>query len=1105
MKKFNILKSLAVLALAFSCTPQEFEEITSLELKRCLEPQNLSLKIDPATGEDAIFSWDVNKDADAYNLVIYTDEAMTAKAKDLEVLAAEVPYTIHLTADQEYWFKVRAYRLEEPDAETGVALAKEDTYSNWAVYDGSEKTYAVKDNLFMEVTARTANSVSFAWSKDVTDYKDVTKIVASPVKGGDKVTKDLSAAEINAAAATVDGLAASTEYQFVLYYMSASRGAVDTWTLAEAGSKTVITNEAELKAAVLGGDYYLSYSDAPISMGTAKPTGSLSIVGELGPNGEKPTVVGMIELAAGLADNATLHFENIKFDGNAGSRIVNHTGGALNVASIKFVNCEITNFLAGFFYGNANDLIKIGEFTFDTCDMYGIPGSGGDAFDIRKTSEVETVRFVNNTMQDGIRTLFRIDASDEIKIGTIDFENNTVKNIATIDDGNNRGIFAVRVAHNMILKSNIFLWEDGGKAADSADADKAQLFQNNAGTVEPTFTAAENNYSYANGKDFFTKISAQVAGVKVLNEDPCYNSKGNFFQLANEDLIKAKAGASKWWISYVEKTEDLTQNVLAGAHTWNLQDATLFAGEVKNSRVRDELLLVGTEATPLNADGAINFLGASALTRKGVPTEGYAAFKVNTPGSVDLELANGGASSIVVALQDDNGFNVIGGAMATSNAGVQKVVIPAVSGEGMVYLYSTGAISLKKLAWSLDVLAGNKVLATPKPVAEPVTLTEGDATEVVFTWEAIDNAANYVPVFNKKSYPAQTELSFTVAAEDIATLKAGLYGFSVQAKPREDDIYYVDSEKGSASIAIQPKGGAGEMVEVTWSWDFSAADWQEQFAALGAANTDITNWNLTYDNLTIFSTAKSKYNTTFFQWGGKGSLTDRYLKFTAPEQGTLKVWASNTGSSEDLTRMVTVNQNGEETSIAGGVPSNGAPAECEFSVMAGDVYIYATGNALRFYKVEFTFTTGGKQVIEKDWNFSAADWQEQFAALGGANTDITNWNLTYDDITIVSTAKSKYNTTFFQWGGKGSLTDRYIKYTAPEQGTIKVYASNTGSSEDLTRMVTVNQNGEETSVAGGVPSNGDPAECEFSVMAGDVYIYCTGNALRFYRITYTNQ
>ena len=197
MKKNNILKSLAVLALsamAFGCTLQEFEEITELSLKRCLEPQNLSFKIDPATGDNATFSWDVNKDADAYNLVIYTDEAMTAVAKDLdnrpfdlEVLPAEVPYKIRLIADTEYWFKVRAYRLEEPDPETGVALAKEDTYSNWAVYDGSEKTYAVKDNLFLEVTARTANSVSFAWSKDVEDYKEVTKITASPVKGGSKV------------------------------------------------------------------------------------------------------------------------------------------------------------------------------------------------------------------------------------------------------------------------------------------------------------------------------------------------------------------------------------------------------------------------------------------------------------------------------------------------------------------------------------------------------------------------------------------------------------------------------------------------------------------------------------------------------------------------------------------------------------------------------------------------------------------------------------------------------------------------------------------------------------------------------------------------------
>ena len=1103
MKKFNILKSLAVLALVFSCTPQEFEEITELSLKRCLEPQNLSFKIDPATGDNATFSWDVNKDADAYNLVIYTNEAMTTVAKDLEVLPAEVPYTIRLTADTEYWYKVRAYRLEDADPETGVALAKEDTYSNWAVYDGSEKTYAVKDNLFLEVTARTANSVSFKWSKDVADYKEVTKITASPVKGGSKVNYDLTSADINAATATVSGLTASTEYQFVLYYMSASRGAVDTWTLAEAGSKTVISTEAELKTAVAGGDYFLSYSETPVSMGTAKPTASLSIVGELGPDGQKPTIVGMFELAAGLADGAELYFENIKFDGNAGSRIMNHTGGALNVASIKFVNCEITNFLAGFFYGNANDDIKIGEFTFDTCDMYGIPGSGGDAFDIRKTSEVETVRFVNNTMYDGIRTLFRIDASDQIKIGTIDFQNNTVKAIAVMDDGNNRGLFAVRVSHNMTLKNNIFLWEDGGKTGE--DVDKAQLFQDNANTVVPTLTA-ENNYAYACGKDFFKKVDAATAGFKVLNEDPCYNSKGNFFQLANDDLIKAKAGAAKWWVPFVEQTENLTQNVLAGAHTWNLQDATLFAGDIKNSRVRDELLLVGTEATPLKADAGICFLGESALTKKGVPTEGYAAFKVNTPGSVDLEVVDGGASSLVVALQDDNGFNVLGGAMSNASAGVQKIVVPAVSGEGMIYLYSTGAITLKKLAWSLDVLAGNKVLATPKPVVEPVTLTEGDETAVTVTWDAIPNAATYVVVFNKRAQPAQAELSFTVPAEDIAALKAGLYNFTVQAFPREDDIYYVKSEQGAASVAIQPKASGGEVVNVDLVWDFSAADWQEQFAAYGAANADITNWDLTYDGLTIHSGSKSKYNTTFFQFGGKSGDMDRYFKFTAPEQGTLKIKVSNTGSSEAMDRTVQV-QVGDDAQAQGGGFASTAPGELEYSVPAGEVIITAPVNGLRFYVIEFhySYTTGGGPApVEHDWDFSAADWQEQFGTYGAANADITNWDLTYDGLTIHSGSKSKYNTTFFQFGGKSGDMDRYFKFTAPDQGTLKITVSNTGSSEAMDRTVQV-QVGDDVQAQGGGFASTAPGELEYSVPAGEVVITAPVNGLRFYRIYYTNQ
>ena len=944
------LATLASVSMLAGCARKEWDELTELSLSRCLEPQNLSARVDASTGDNVTFSWNVNKDAGEYELSVYTDEALTQLDGIYNLTPDKVPFTTRLLADRKYWFSVQAYKVDAQGAKIPG------TESVIASYDGNVRTYAVKDNLYLEIVSRSTNSVSLVWSKDVADFEEVTELEAVPVKGGEKVSYTLADAEKTAAAASIDGLQASTEYQITLFYLSASRGSVDTFTMAEQGDAIVISNEAELKTAVAaGGDYYLAYSDTPYSMGTAKPAGSLSLTGEMNPDGTKPVVQGKVELTDALTESgADFYFEGIKFDGAGSSRIVEHTGGSPVVGKIEFVNCEITNFSSGFFYGNNDNVVKIGTFKFDTCDMYGIPGSGGDAVDIRKTTEIDEIVFVNNTMYDGFRTLFRIDASDAIKIGHIDFENNTVKNICTMDDGNNRGIFAIRVSTEMTLTNNLFLYEDGGKT-DATD--RAQLFQENAGSVDPTFRAASGNYSYAHGKDFFIRISAAAAGFKTMNVDPCYNSKGNFFQLAAQDLIENKVGASKWWISYVEKPEDLTQGVITEAHVWNLQDASLFAGDVKNSRVRDELLLVGTEETPLNADGAITFKGASVLTRKGVPTEGYVSFKIDAPGSVDLLLADPEktGASVVVALYDDNGLTVQGGSVASSaNPGIQKIVVPEVKGEGTIYLYSTGVVSMTKLAWSKDVLAGNRVLATPKPVVEPVTLSEGDETEVTVSWEAVDNAASYVVVFNKRANDPQTETSFTVAAEDIAALKAGLYTFTVQAFPSENDIYYTASGQGSASFAIQPLGGdAGEQVEVTLTWDFSSADWQAEFAKYGAANTDIENWNLTYDGLTIFSTQKSKYNTTFFQWGGKGSTSDRYAKFEAPAAGKVVVTASNTGNSEDLTRMVTVNQGGVEDSKAGGVASNGPASVVEFEVEAGEVLIYATGNALRFYRVEY--------------------------------------------------------------------------------------------------------------------------------------------------------
>jgi len=107
------------------------------------------------------------------------------------------------------------------------------------------------------------------------------------------------------------------------------------------------------------------------------------------------------------------------------------------------------------------------------------------------------------------------------------------------------------------------------------------------------------------------------------------------------------------------------------------------------------------------------------------------------------------------------------------------------------------------------------------------------------------------------------------------------------------------------------------------------------------------------------------------------------------------------------------------------------------------VKIYPTGNGLRFYKVEFTYTTSGAaSAVEYDWDFAASDWQEQFAALGAVNTDIATADFTYDGLRVFWSSKCKYNTTFLQWGGKSSGEDRFVSFTAPDQGTVKVWASN---------------------------------------------------------------
>ena len=274
------------------------------------------------------------------------------------------------------------------------------------------------------------------------------------------------------------------------------------------------------------------------------------------------------------------------------------------------------------------------------------------------------------------------------------------------------------------------------------------------------------------------------------------------------------------------------------------------------------------------------------------------------------------------------------------------------------YVYFTqgdgSVVKVAKVGEFAFALSVNEILVTSAdPIEVGYTLAKGDETVKISVTES---AGGYTAAF----------------ADGVITI-------TPPAEPVDGFLTFVAVKNSTGEIKMQSLVFNTYVApeKATLTWDFGSEEWQAQLAAVDAANTDHTNWDLTYNGLTFYSAAKSKYNTTYIQCGGKGSTSDRVFKFVAPQKGVLKVWVSNTGGSEALDRFCTVKvDDGEEQSIVGGVPSTDGPKECKFEIPAGQVYIYPTGNALRFYKIEFTYMTDGSDLPAETatitWDFTAS-------------------------------------------------------------------------------------------------------------------------------------
>ena len=829
-----------------SCTSVT-DELTELSLTRCLEPLNLDYTI--SNGDSVIFSWDLVTGSDKFALQIAKDScAFTDKdgklyasvVKDTSISADQVPCGVQLDPDQTYYFRVQAQVSDN---------SKE--FSKWSVYIDSIATYAVRSNLNPKVTERTATSITISWDKDA----EVTHILYTP-RDGSQSRYDLTPEDITAAKATVSGLTASTNYTVGLYFQSANRGELSLYTMpAFDGSEAVVFDLAGLQAAFAdkAPKVRLTMDGSPYELGQVDLLGDMEIYGEEAADGTRPVILGEVHINTAALDH--FYSEGIEWNGNEsefGFAIQLKNGGGrkdVQIGSITFKNSTLTGYSKGIMYEWGQNM-TLNSYLVDGCTISNIPGSGGDGFDIRnEATTLGNLTIQNSTIYNSFRTFIRLDAKVKVS-GAITLQNNTVMGLSTVDNTtNNRGVIGARTpeaAGKIFVNDNIFLNMTDFSTMISASDD-------NLGASDMSFAG---NYFYNVAETFFndkcSESAAIAGGGSVLGSDPCFNSEGLIFNITNSNVLSAGAGDPRWLVEYVEPPIDNELSLIEGAKTWDLTDATIFSGEMKVTQVKDQIrFIVSEENTILLEDGLIKFTAAGVTNPAGAVTAGGLEFHVDKPGSVLIKTADYDdltGNHVVVSL---NG-TVKGGAATQVNYGtVQKIIVTDIAEETPIYLYASGPIAIESLAWSNDTTQVNTALPTPENVtAAPAAMVQGEATDIVITWDEVENAGSYSVSFNNGASETVEGTTYTVPASQTGFLQPGSYSVRVFANPAEGDIYNTQSSAGYASFAVLAGGGQGGGTSVATVADL--------FNALSAGVSEITLETGTYDFTSLTATGLSE-------------------------------------------------------------------------------------------------------------------------------------------------------------------------------------------------------------------------------------------------------
>ena len=1084
-----------------------------IALGRCLTPTELSAKV--INGEFIEFSWTKSKGATEFVLELYSDEQMSALVESITIPATDIPYTADLEADMTYYARVKAVNGEGKIAD-----------SNWAVFDRALQTYAIKSSLNPELVDRSESSITIKWAKD----PEVDHVRITPaLNAEEEYTRfDVGAAAVEAAQVEVTGLNPSVNYTLAVHFKSAQRGTVSAWTRpAIDGATEVATSEALTqaiadKAAVIK----VAYSETPYVIGSVVLGGPVAIYGDATAEGAQPTIQGGLKIGA---DVTSIHLEALTFDG-AGLADYPHNltfDAAAAVESITVVNCKLNNYLRGVLYENSKGP-QVGSIKYDGVEVNNVGGDGGDCFDFRGAATVNSIEFINSTLNTGARTWFRIDAKATLE--SIKLTHCTFNNLCFANNGNNNGIFNIRAVNAageapvFVLTHNVFLnMNDDNKrccliAKNSTSAFPTELSNNFFYNCYDRFFVAQKDGSSLSGDDLKAEADEGRARILVnesyeLEADPCVDSARDKYNVTSKEVVEANAGDPRWYAVYVEIPEDLTQDVTATGKIWDLTDGQTFKKMADKDMVRDGIRFF-VKSTPINfTKEGFEFTGEAAL-EGGIPVDGAIGIKVNEPGSIIISVAEAtGHSNLTVSLDGKVSASVPAGAE------YQKVTFANISGEQMIYIYGCHPATMTFLQWTSDIQVLDKVLATPVVKISKTTVNERAEDEITLTWDPVDYAASYnVTVDGKKKNITETTYSFATGGYAVEEA-GGDFAIQVTAVPAADDYTRVESQPAELSFHVNDVPEEPGIKVVRYSLTFpEGGNAEEKYVCENNAGfyvQTVGGWVIDANSQKFAVPGASEYDSYSTRLKGSKTSDSKSMTITVPNDGKLYI-AARSANSSDVTRTMALMQGDKEILAPTVIKDEDKFTAGDASafpyvvvdVKAGDIQV-VLNNGINFYGIVYDALEGAPAGVDYVWDFSAPEWVDAMTGSGiAANTNDSNWDLEVDGLRVVSGGGSiKWNvsgeTYYWQPGGKSDGTTRYFEFTADMAGKLTVYASNTGSSEDLTRMVTVKVgDGEPESLPGGYSSSNGAVPVDFNVTAGTVKIYPTGNGLRFYKIEF---